>query len=115
MRFNFNRERFAMKQIVLFAFLILISAVGKAEVFKCKIGEHVVYSESPCDENAAVVKNNSSNPSATEVRAARNRASNDMRQVQQIERKEAAEHQAREVAKPSVVAVIITVQPKVKK
>lgn len=96
-----------MKQIALFAFLILMSTTGKADVFKCKTQQGVVYSEHPCAENAAVVKNQIAVPTDDDVKAAQDRALNDSRHVQAIQRQEEAERRAREAAEPRVAAVII--------
>jgi hypothetical protein len=100
-----------MKQFVIFAILILISASGKAEVFKCKTRAGVVYSEIPCAENSDVLKNQSSAQSAGEVRAAKACVAKDNSHVQAFERKEAAELRAKEAAKPRVVTMIVVEKP----
>jgi hypothetical protein len=97
-----------MHRIFLFPLLILLSTACAAEVFKCKTQEGVVYSEHPCAENASVMKNQNTSPSAADARAARNRAANDQRQVEENSRKEMAERQAREAAEPRVVSIIVT-------
>lgn len=100
-------ERGAMRQFALFAFLILTSIAGEADVFKCKTPQGVVYSEHPCAENAAVVKNQIAAPTADDVKAAQVRALNENRQVQAILRQEEADRRAREAAEPRVAAVSI--------
>jgi hypothetical protein len=81
-------------------------------VFKCKTQQGVVYSERPCAENAAVVKNQIAAPAEDDVKAAQDRALNDRRQVQAILRQEEAERRAREAAEPRVAAVIIGTRTK---
>jgi hypothetical protein len=75
-----------MKQIILFAALILVSVTARADVFKCKTPNGMVYSEHPCANDATVVNNLAKKLSAEDVRAADARLENNIRQVEDNER-----------------------------
>ena len=85
-----------MKQIILFAALILVSVTARADVFKCKTPNGMVYSEHPCANDATVVNNLAKKPSAEDVRAADARLENNIRQVEDNERQARQERQSRE-------------------
>lgn len=85
-----------MKQIILFAALILVSVTARADVFKCKTPNGMVYSEHPCANDATVVNNLAKKPSEEDVRAADARLENNIRQVEDNERQARQERQSRE-------------------
>lgn len=98
-----------MKQITLFVALLLVSVIARAEVYKCKTQEGVVYSEQPCANNATVVNNLAKKPSEENVRAAQTRLANDIHQVEEKEKQERQERQARESRQGArVIAIVVS-------
>ncbi len=100
-----------MKQLILFVALILMSVLAKAEVFRCKTQNGIVYSEHPCADakEVTVVSNLAKKPSAEDVRAAQSRLDSNIRQVEEHERQESQERQARELHQGTqVVGAVVT-------
>ncbi len=102
-----------MKQIILFIALILISVLAKAEVIRCKTQDGVVYSEHLCvnAREATIVSNLAKKPSAEDVRAAQSRLDSNILQVEEHERQESLERQARELRQGTPARVVVTTRP----
>ncbi len=70
-----------MKKMVMLAALLMVALSARAGVFKCATPNGVVYSEHPCASDAKEVSNLAKKPSEENVRSARMRLANDMREV----------------------------------
>ncbi len=79
-----------MKQLVLLVTLALSAASVHADVFKCKTGDAVTYSEKPCADNATVVSPGSPAPSAEAAKAAQDETVRDNTYVANSARERAA-------------------------
>jgi hypothetical protein len=102
-----------MKQIILFLALILMSVLARAEVFRCKTQDGVVYSEHPCAnaKEVAAVSHLAKQPSVEDVRAAQSRLDSNILQVEENERQvrqERQEAQARELRQGTPGRVVVT-------
>lgn len=94
-----------MKRIFLFVALILISVLARADVFRCKTQDGVVYSEHPCATDATVVTNLAKKPSEEDIRAAQSRLDSNIRQVEEHERQEKLARESRQAT--NVVGVVV--------
>ncbi len=70
-----------MKQLVLLVTFILSVSSAHADVFKCHTADGVVYSETPCADNAMVVNTHAAEPSAEDAQAAREQTMRDNQKV----------------------------------
>ncbi len=62
-----------MKQWVSFVAILLVAMAANADVYKCKTAKGIVYSEEPCDDDAASTVKSGREPSAAAADEARAR------------------------------------------